>query len=104
MLGGSTSLAQPGGPTAWHKIWRQPHPPDFSAPPKASVFVFVCICAWVREKKKAKQKYKEKKRKEKERIKVLIVKHLVVPGGNESRVISEIIDGDVTEVHFPAAH
>lgn len=47
---------------------------------------------------------KKRKRKEKERIKVLIVKHLAVPGGNESRVISEITDGDVTEVHFPAAH
>lgn len=35
---------------------------------------------------------------------MLIVKHLVVPGGNESWVIGEIIVGDVTEVHFPAAH
>lgn len=35
---------------------------------------------------------------------MLIVKHLTVPGGNESRVISEITDGDGTEVHFPAAH
>lgn len=47
---------------------------------------------------------KKRKRKEKERIKVLIVKHLAAPGGNESRVFSEITDGDVTEVHFPAAH
>lgn len=51
-----------------------------------------------------KKKPQRRKRKEKERIKVLIVKHLLVPGGNESRVISEIIDGNVTEVHFPAAH
>lgn len=62
----------------------------------------VCICPWVRGEKK--KNLPRRKRKEKERIKVLIVKHLLVPGGNESRVISEIIDGNVTEVHFPAAH
>jgi len=47
---------------------------------------------------------KKRKRKEKERIKVFVFERLAVPGGNESRVISEITDGGVTEVHFPAAH
>lgn len=81
----------------------QPHLQVFSAPPKEGV----CICPWVEKKEtnpKPNQQTQKNKRKEKERIKVLIIEHLVVPGGNESGVISEITDGDGTEVHFPAAH
>ena len=40
----------------------------------------------------------------KKSIKVLIVKRLTVPVGNESRATGEITDGDGTEVHYPAAH
>lgn len=74
-------------------MWVQPALRALPAPPKVGVYV-PPWASWRREKKEE----------EKARIKVLIVKHLTVPGGNESRVISEITDGDGTEVHFPAAH
>lgn len=50
------------------------------------------------------RKVEKEKEKNEKRIKVLIVKRLTVPVGNESRATGEITDGDGTEVHYPAAH